>query len=466
MFVASRILLWGLGVRFDSEPLQFYWQFIDPALLQHDLWRSLFYLEQQPPLFNFFLGAILHLVPAHSSLAFLASYFCLGLALSAGLFALMDRMQVDRRIALIITILFALSPSMVLYENLLFYEYPLTALLCLAALFLHRYASAGRIRDGIVFFSCLALISGIRSIDHLAWFGAILVFVSLTLRERTRKTLLAVAMPGVLLLMFYAKHAILFHNLVPGGRIYRAISLSTMSPPPGALDRLIASGKISPILKTDIFELAYDFDGVVKEQALAKISPPPRPAGIPVLDECTKSTDYVNLNCVWFADFARVYEKDSLVVLREYPAAYLQSVRANVPRYFLPTTVGWPFDGRSHDRNAEIMARPLAVDKLLSGEWPPRLNRPWISYVLLPGLLGFGLFKVVRGRNGRDPTVLTLAFMAGNMIYLTVVLLLLTYGDQNRIRSEISPYFAVLLGLLLTDLLGKRARNRQAIATA
>jgi len=43
--------------------------------------------------------------------------------------------------------------------------------------------------------------------------------------------------------------------------------------------------------------------------------------------------------------------------------------------------------------------------------------------------------------------------MLGSIAYLAVVVLLLTYGDQNRIRTEVSPFFTVLLGLLLTRVL-------------
>ncbi|HEY4362767.1 MAG TPA: glycosyltransferase family 39 protein [Bryobacteraceae bacterium] len=443
VFVLSRALLWTLGIRFDADPLTFYWQFVDPALLQHDYWRSLFYLEQQPPAFNAFLGAILHLLPAHPERGFLLVYFALGLVLSLALFALMDRMRVDRRVSLALALLFALSPSTILYENLLFYEYPLTTLLCLAALFLHRYASAGRLRDGAIFFSVLALISGIRSVYHLAWFAAILAFVLLAKRDRIRQTLRAAAIPTLLLLAFYAKHAILFHNLVPGSEIYKAISLSTLEPPPGALDRLIDSGQISPILKTDIFDLARDFETVSADDGLARISPPPAPTGIPVRDNCVKSTDEINWNCVWLADLAAVYEKDSMVVLRRYPMSYVRAVEGNVGRYFLPDTDGWPFDGRREYRNAEILARPLAASQFLARG----------SYVAFPVLFTFGLIAILRRRKNPDAGTITLAFLLGSIAYLTAVVLLLTYGDQNRIRTEISPYFTVLLGLFLTRVL-------------
>jgi hypothetical protein len=119
-FAISRLVCWASGVRFDIEPLEFYWQYIDPALLRNDFWRSIFYLEQQPPAFNFFLGVALHVAPSHPQVVFQAVYLALGLALSLGLFELMDRLGVDRRIALAIALIFTLSPSTILYENLLF----------------------------------------------------------------------------------------------------------------------------------------------------------------------------------------------------------------------------------------------------------------------------------------------------------------------------------------------------------
>jgi hypothetical protein len=463
VFIASRIFYWFLGIRFDAEPLQFYWQYIDPALLQHDFWRSIFYLEQQPPAFNFFLGTILHVAPEHPEIAFHSIYLCLGLALSLSLFALMERLGVNLRIAFTITVAFTLSPSTLLYENLLFYEYPLAALLCVSALFLHRYAAEGRIRDGLIFFSCLAWISGIRAVYHLAWFGILAISTLVALGRWKKQTILALAAPASVILVFYAKHFIVFHNLVPGGGVHGAINLSRMTSgplSPDRLDRLIASGKISPILKTDLFHFARDFDTEPAGDQLATIVPVPPKTGIPVLDECEKSTEALNWNCAWAEDIATLSGKDSLVVLRAYPKAYLQSVSNNIPRYFLPDTEEWPFDGRTDVENLQILARPLAFYNLLTtGEWPPKWDQPWLFYMALPLLIAFGLFKVIRGfrdavrdqRRVHDPAFITLTFLFFNVVYLTVVVLLLSVGDQNRYRSEVSPYFAVLLGALITS---------------
>ena len=58
-FVISHIVYYAMGVRFDeTSPLTFA-QYLDEALLKHNLLESLLYLHSQPPLFNLFLGIVL-----------------------------------------------------------------------------------------------------------------------------------------------------------------------------------------------------------------------------------------------------------------------------------------------------------------------------------------------------------------------------------------------------------------------
>ena len=457
-FVASRLICFAAGVRFDAEPLDFYWQYIDPALLRTDFWRSIFYLEQQPPAFNFFLGAILHLFPAHPQIGFQLTYLGLGLALSLSLYELMDRMGVSRPIALAVTLAFTLSPSTILYENLLFYEYPLTALFSIAALFLHRFATDRRARDGVIFFSSAALIAGVRSIFHLIWFCAIAFLLACAMQKRRKGVVLAAAAPGLILGAFYGKHFLLFHNFVPGGKVYggiNAAAVMTGPVPRAALEGLMASGKITPVLRADLFHLAKDFRANPSQGFLVTMVPIPAKTGIPVLDECRKSTHGINWNCVWAEQVAQVYARDSLVVFRYYPEAYLTSLGRNAEQFFWPDTELWPFDGRNDDVNQRTLSRPLALYNFLTaGEWPPEEGRPWLAYIMLPGLLAFGLFQAWLALRITDPIQrargMTLAFLVGNAVYLSAVVILLSSADQNRYRSEVSAYFAVLLGLALT----------------
>jgi hypothetical protein len=76
-----------------------------------------------------------------------------------------------------------------------------------------------------------------------------------------------------------------------------------------------------------------------------------------------------------------------------------------------------------------------------------------LAYIALPALLGYGIHRalVLRGASG-----LTLVFMAGNALYLSAIVVLMAAADQNRYRTEISPFFAVWLGLAATQALKAR----------
>ena len=63
-FLASRIAAYAAGIRLAPDPLTWYWQYIEPALLKERLLESLFYLHSQPPLFNLFIGLALKAFPA------------------------------------------------------------------------------------------------------------------------------------------------------------------------------------------------------------------------------------------------------------------------------------------------------------------------------------------------------------------------------------------------------------------
>ena len=89
--ILSRLWYRSRGVRFSADPLNYYIQFLDPQLLRHDLLRSLFYMRDQPPLFNGFLGLVLKLFPTHYAAAYGAIYFAGGLVLGVTLYLLMAR---------------------------------------------------------------------------------------------------------------------------------------------------------------------------------------------------------------------------------------------------------------------------------------------------------------------------------------------------------------------------------------
>lgn len=458
LFVVSRVAYFLAGVRFSDRPLGFYLQYLDPLLIREAFWQSLFYLREQPPLFNLFLGTVLKLVPGHAPAGFHAAYLAMGLVLILALFLLLDEMKVERHIALSIALLFSVSPATILYENWLFYSYPLTLFFCTAALFLCRYASRGSLRDGVLFFSSLAALGLIRVVYHLFWFWLIVLTAWLLLRPLRRRTLTAAALPGLLLTAFYVKHLLLWGSILPGSAVMQPVNLAEMATqllPAGALDSLIAQKKISTALKTSMYQVDP-----------ATVVPKPPSTGIPLLDRPVKSTGAVNWNAMWFADVGAVYRRDAKVVVRYYPAAFLDKVFSNLQEYCLTSDDVWPFDrdpksaGQTEFQNTQSLNGLFTVYYWIVTAQGPDSDDPWLLYFVFPALLLFGLAGIVswlrrtlrHGPEAGNPQAVTLLFCVGNVAYLSAVVILFSHGDQNRYRDEVSALYALLLGLALTRI--------------
>ena len=450
-FFLSRFFYASLGLTFDSAPRLFYWQIIDPALLRDAPWQSLFYLRNQPPALNLFVAAVTHLFPDHPARAFQPIYTAMGLILSSCLFLLLDRLGVKRWLAVLITVVCAVSPVTALYENWLFYEYPITLLFCLAAFFLHRYATGAARVDGLVFFCCLAKLGMFRVIYHWAWFLAMAGLLLCALPHCRRRTILCAAAPGSLLLAFYLKSLLLFGVWLPGNDVYGSIAFSTLARgEQGRYDmgRLAKKGIVSRLM-------IYNLDETDK---VTQIVPQPPPTGIPILDNRMKSTGDISMDSLWMGEACKQMRRDGVNLLRYRPVAALTTIRDNIGRYFLPADIGWPFDGRG-DTNARVLAPVLARFDLAMTGTVPGHQFAWLSYITVPLLLGFGLLRsarwlrrAIRGHEGSAQD-LTIVFAFANIAWVSVVVIFHDFTDQNRIVFEVFPLFAVLLGCSVSTAL-------------
>jgi len=183
-FVLSRIGHYVAGVRFDASSLPWFWQFIDPALLKASLGQSLWYLHSQPPAFNLFLGIIVNLFPGHETAAFTSCYLLLGLVFAVTLFLLLRSFGLPDTLNVALTTIYVASPACVLYENWLFYTYPMTVVLLLATLFWHRFVSRGRFLDALALFVAAAVLAMTWSLFHLVWLLGLVLALVLAARKR------------------------------------------------------------------------------------------------------------------------------------------------------------------------------------------------------------------------------------------------------------------------------------------
>src|SRR5687767_3075486 len=133
IFVVSRAALLWAGIRFDFS-LDWMW-LGDPADLRDRLLETLYYFHAFPPGMNLMTGILLKLGGSHAAPLALATFWALGLVIVNSLLYLSRVSGLSTRVALGVAVAFSLLPQSIYFEHLYIYEYPIAALLCLAAVF-------------------------------------------------------------------------------------------------------------------------------------------------------------------------------------------------------------------------------------------------------------------------------------------------------------------------------------------
>ncbi len=457
-FLASRLAYFAIGIRFDAVvPLAGFWQFIDPTLLRDDLWRSVWYVHSQPPLFNVFLGLVLKGFPWHEIAAFQAIYAAMGLALAVSVCLLLGRLGVPGALRTVLAILFSVSPPCILHENWLFYDYPVMLLLVLAALALHRFASGGRALDGAVFFSLLACAVLTRSLFHPVWFALVVAAVGLGQRRAWKVVAAASCGPFLLVLSWYAKNLAVFGSFVGSTWVgMNFADITTLQVPRPEREALVRAGVLSPFALIPTFRPLWAYRGLLPDAG---------PTGVPVLDREAKLSGAPNLNHVAYIAVSRAYLRDALAVLRRHPGAYARGMVDAYLRYFIPATDhDWLAGNREKIAALDHIYRVGVCGRFGSGRWAASpeagadmsygrklLNTGLFLLVGCPALFVYGLLATRRAfaQPEERARALTLLFLCLTIAYVTVAGNALEVGENFRNRFTLAPFYLALLGLLL-----------------
>jgi hypothetical protein len=467
-FALSRLGFWWLGIRFDATPLGRFWQFVEPRLLTEDLWRSLYYLHSQPPLFNAFLGLALKLAGRHYAVVLSACYLVFGLALHLTLCALLLRLKVNRWVAVGAVLLFACSPAVILYENWLFYTYPMALTLAAGALFTHRLAEGGRFFDASMLFVLLAVAAFTRAIFHLAWLLLIVAVLACLLPKKRRLVLLVASPALLLLLVLYTKNWVEFG--IPTSSSWVGMNLAKLTTFPLSPEErtsLVQEGRVSPLALIVPFSPLDRFPAEYR-----------RPAGpdVPVLQRERKANGRVNYHHLGYVRVSMTYLADGLTLMKEFPGRYLGNVGRAWLHYLMP-----PTEYRFLRWNRR---RILELDRIFSmtfygadpRHWRPQLRRlrdratvrelvrrcSWLWLVCGSFSLVYGILRAVRTpwrETGSLPERLTLLFVALQIVFVAVVGNALDLGENNRFRMMTDPLLFVLMTVAVSRL-ANRVRCR------
>ncbi len=466
--VAARAVYLYLGVRFASETPVYGPQFIDPSLLRSRLLESVLHFREQPPLFNLLVGLILKAFPDHSTIAFHVFFLGCGLLLAVSLFLLTVRMGVPPLLGAVVAAFFAVYPTTILYESYLYPTYLVATLLCLSALFLHRFLTARKSRDGFLFFTLLALLVLTRGTFHLFWLMAIAAAIFVIVPTNRRQVVLVSLLPIVVVLCHYVSNYVLFGSFTTG-RWTLSVNLHTMTVgqlSQEELKELLQRGKLSPMSGVNVWN---------EEEAFALVpSCYKAKTGIPVLDEKGKpsgSSFYPggtsNYNYHEWDYVCGLLYKDCIYVLKLHPKRYLRFIWTNnIKGHFFDPAADFFFSEWDQEpvlrKNARVVERALGMS---------HLQAAWFNWLVLPACLVFAVLAGAKWLLGRfrrpgrsvpphpdalNPrsiaTGFTLLFCLLNVVYASAVGLAVIPCDHNRYRFEVMPFFYLFCALLVWRL--------------
>ncbi len=437
------------GIRFDSSGLGYFWQYLDPMLLDHRLAQSLFYLHSQPPLFNLFLGLVLKASPGDPSAVFHFIYAALGLCLSLSLLWLFRRLGVSLALALAMTIWFIVSPAFTLYEHWLFYTFPLTAILTLSALALHGLASEGRRWQATVFFGLLFLLCTTMSLFHLIFYICIAgVVVALVTRAR-RTILITAVIPAILLGGLYLKNMLVFGQFTASTWLGMNLAGTTLAAlPPAVGADMVAKGQLSQLSLIGRFSDLEKYPERNREVRGFE--------RIPCLREEWKSTGAPNYNHLAYIGISRQYLRDSLALVRIRPVTLVSGLANSWLAYFESAT-HYPFLAGNRGK---IEALDELWNRLFYGKlsttlvlvYPPANHELFIGLLIgFPLLLVIGLRQLFRNRTDA-PRCVVLIYICAIIIYTAFIGNIFEAGENQRFRFMTDPLYLLLAGLCLEKL--------------
>ncbi len=443
--LASRAFLYALGVRFYDHELDRYMPFLDVELLRSELLQSVWYLHLKPPAMNVGVGLVLQWAGDASTVVFAVLFVGLGVLLAVSLADVLWQLGVPRWGILLLSLGYAVSPPVLLFENFLLHTYPAAALVTAVAASFGRALSSSRPAWWGICFTLGMLLCYTRSLYHLVWLLGILALALFLQWAHRRRILYAAALPTTAVLALYAKNLLLFGFF--GASSWLGISLAKGTVhhlPAETRTAWIQEGPLTPIAQVDPFAGPAAYRPYVDE---------PPPTGIPALDRLRKASGAPNYNHRIYPPAARAQLRNALATIQRNPVRYAETVRRDLLHWLSPATTWHPRepDGSPFQLNRSVLGSyERAVNAIL--HVPVEGYRVGMA-LLIPLLLGlggaWGLRDIRRGKHVRGGLRLLLV---GTGLYVAAVSCLVETGPElSRFRFTVDALLLALAASLLFE---------------
>lgn len=458
LYLASRVVFVANGLDFQGD-VAGQDQLLDAKRLVADPFLAFTSNHIQPPLWNFFVGGVIHWSPFPSGISFQLIYLATGLVTVLALWELLHSLGAARWIATVSTLLVAASPLMIINEAILRYETLETAILTVSALALLKYVEKPSAPRLAAFAALLVVGVLTRTTLQPLWFVGALAIVLVCRPPRGWWRPAAGIVLGALLLVAVP----MVHRSVSYGTLgfssfwgMNLKRIAVMQLPQDDAERLVEEGKLSPIALVN---------GPYGKYApfLPKCS---AHTGEPALDNVTKSGGDINFNALCMIPVYEINAQDSLAAIRAEPRSYARSVGQAAALY-----AGWPeVQNRSSvldgwDNVYAPITVPIGIHMVLGSGDPQPLAAAFspghvrvsitiiLALVLALGLGARGAWRLVRGRATKSDHVRV--YIGFTVVSLTAVSITMDFFENSRFRQPLDP---LLLGPLFALVLGRAAK--------
>jgi hypothetical protein len=443
LFGLVHVTYYSFGV-YISLPVSWDWHLIDPSLIEQRLLESVFYLHTQPPLWNLFIALFLT-IPTPYQVFLLSSFFLmLGFASYCCLFWLMKFMRTSSTVALVFATLLMASPSFVLLEHGIGYDFPIAALLTISVVVLWKFLNKPSYLGAFLFFLILAIICLTRSMFHLSYF-VFTAMIVLLMNRNLYKLICFAALPGLLLVLsLYVKNYLIFGKFTASTWMgMNAAKVVIRSTPLAELKEWHEQGIISEVILKEPWSDLSEYP-----EKFRRIREPF--TNIPLLSMAHKESGYKNLHHAAYIAIADQYLADVVQVIRHKPLRYLRGLAAAWYCYF-----------RATDESEFLPCRDLcepvinAYDYLLYGKspWPIRYatdrkasyNLYVILLIALPFLLVYGIRLLIRKDELSRKQKTIVAVMIFNVAFVALTINFFELAENQRARFYTDSFSLVLL---------------------
>lgn len=441
VFIISRILYNMAGVFYDASMYNRAWQLLDVELLKHQLLESLWYMHSQPPLFNLFCGIILKISGPYFPEVFHFAFLSIGLLSALMMFDIMNRLGVYKTISFLLTLIYMCSPTIILYENWLFYSYLEPFLLLIIIWGAACYFKNGKQNKHLwVIFIGTCAICLTRSLFHIGFFviliGLIFIF------SNKRKQVLAVSVvPFLLTFFWYLKNLLLFGS-------FSASSWFGMNFARMAYD------DTTPIGKIGLWQNPNQYYDAVKFQE----SPYP----VQALTRKHKENGSCNFNYYGYIAISEQFKKETFAALKKDSKKYTNTV------YYVTRIFFEPSDQIRGDFLEKNRQKIMTVNRIYNFGYDSPTGfidknlidiNQWIYVVILFSAL---LVCLSQRKDIASPQIISLIIFIS--LYTFTAGVLFEVGENNRFRFPTISLFFLLVGLIINHLIRvikKRALSKK-----